>query len=164
MAAGELLEPNDIMFRNWEPKLKNRFIMNIDGINAYLIKSMNRPSIESEEVILEHMNVTRYVKGKSRWQPIDITLYDPIVPSAAQQVIEWIRLHHESVTGRDGYSDFYKKNITFNLVGPVGDVVEEWELVGAYIQTANWGDLSFEDSTPVEITLTLKYDYAVLKF
>jgi len=164
MAAGELLEPNDIMFRNWEPKLKNRFIMNIDGINAYLIKSMNRPSIESEEVILEHMNVTRYVKGKSRWQPIDITLYDPIVPSAAQQVIEWVRLSHESVTGRDGYSDFYKKNITFNLVGPVGDVVEEWELVGAYIQTANFGDLSFEDSTPVEITLTLKYDYAVLKF
>jgi hypothetical protein len=164
MAAGELLEPNQIMFQNWEPKLKNRFIMNIEGINAYLVKTMNRPSIESEEVILEHMNVTRYVKGKSRWQPIDITLYDPVVPSAAQQVIEWIRLSHESVTGRDGYSDFYKKNITFNLVGPVGDVVEEWELVGAYIQSANFGDLSFEDSTPVEITCTLKYDYAILKF
>jgi len=164
MAAGELLEPNDIMFRNWEPKLKNRFIMNIQGINAYLVKAMNRPSLESEEVILEHMNVTRYIKGKSRWQPIDITLYDPVVPSAAQQVIEWIRLGHESVTGRDGYSDFYKKNITFQLVGPVGDVVEEWELWGTYIQTANFGDLSFEDTTPVEITLTLKYDYAVLKF
>ena len=160
----ELLEPQDIMFTPFEPKLKNRFIMQIDGINAYLIKAMNRPQIDSDEVVLEHMNVTRYVKGKSRWQPIDITLYDPIVPSAAQQVIEWIRLSHESVTGRDGYSDFYKKNITFNLVGPVGDVVEEWELVGAYIQSANFGDLSFEDSTPVEITCTLKYDYAILKF
>ena len=164
MAAGELLEPNDIMFRNWEPKLKNRFIMNIDGINAYLIKTMNRPSIESEEVILEHMNVTRYVKGKSKWSTLDITLYDPIVPSAAQQVIEWIRLGHESVTGRDGYSDFYKKNVTFNLVGPVGDKVEEWELVGCYPQSAQFGDLSFEDSTPVEITVTLRYDYAILKY
>ena len=164
MAVGELLEPNDIMFRNWEPKLKNRFIMNIDGINAYLIKAINRPTLESDEVVLEHMNVTRYVKGKSRWSTLDITLYDPIVPSAAQQVIEWIRLSHESVTGRDGYSDFYKKNITFNLVGPVGDIVEEWELVGAYIATANFGDLTFDDATPVEITLTLRYDYAVLKF
>ena len=160
----ELLEPQDIMFTPFEPKLKNRFIMQIDGINAYLIKSMNRPSLESDEVVLEHMNVTRYVKGKSRWQPLEIMLYDPVVPSAAQQVIEWVRLHHESVTGRDGYSDFYKKNITFNLVGPVGDIVEEWELVGAYIQSANWGDMSFEDSTPVEISLTLRYDYAVLKF
>ena len=164
MAAGELIQPNDIMFRSWEPKLKNRYIMNIDGIDAYLIKTMNRPSIESDEVILEHMNVTRYVKGKSRWQPIDITLYDPVVPSAAQQVMEWVRLSHESVTGRDGYSDFYKKNVTFNLVGPVGDIVEEWELVGAYIQSANFGDLAFDSSDPTEITLTLKYDYAVLKF
>ena len=160
----ELLEPQDIMFTPFEPKLKNRFIMQIDGINAYLIKSMNRPSIESETVELPHMNVTRYVKGKSKWQPIEITLYDPVVPSAAQQVIEWVRLHHESVTGRDGYSDFYKKNITFNVLGPVGDVVEEWELKGAYIQSANFGDLAFDTSDPVEITLTLRYDYAVLKF
>ena len=160
----ELLEPQDIMFTPFEPKLKNRFIMQIDGINAYLIRSMNRPTLESDEVVLEHLNVTRYVKGKSRWQPLDIMLYDPIVPSAAQQVIEWIRLHHESVTGRDGYSDFYKKDITFNLLGPVGDVVEEWELKGAYIQTANFGELDFASSDPVEITLTLRYDYAVLKF
>ena len=160
----ELLEPQDIMFTPFEPKLKNRFIMQIDGINAYLIKSMNRPSLESDEVVLEHMNVTRYVKGKSRWQPLEIMLYDPVVPSAAQQVMECVRLHHESVTGRDGYSDFYKKNITFNLVGPVGDIVEEWELVGAYIATANFGELDFTASEPVDITLTLRYDYAVLKF
>ena len=160
----ELLEPQDIMFTPFEPKLKNRFIMQIDGINAYLIKSMNRPSLENDEVVLEHMNVTRYVKGKSRWQPLEIMLYDPIVPSGAQQVIEWIRLHHESVSGRDGYSDFYKKNITFNLLDPVGAVVEEWELKGAYIQSANFGDLAFDSSDPVEISLTLRYDYAILKF
>ena len=160
----ELLEPQDIMFTPFEPKLKNRFIMQLDGINAYLIKAMNRPTLESDEVILEHMNVTRYVKGKSRWQPLDITLYDPVVPSAAQQVMERVRLGHESVTGRDGYSDFYKKNVTFNLLGPVGDVVEEWELKGAYIQSAQFGDLAFDTSDPVEIVLTLRYDYAILKF
>jgi len=160
----ELLEPQDIMFTPFEPKLKNRFIMQIDGINAYVVKAMNRPTIESDEVILEHLNVTRYVKGKSRWQPLDITLYDPIVPSAAQQVMEWVRLGHESVTGRDGYADFYKKDVTFNLLGPVGDVVEEWELKGTFIQSANFGDLAFDSSDPVEITVTLKYDYAILKF
>ena len=164
MAIGELIEPNDLMFRNWEPKLKNRYIMDIEGINAYTVKAMNRPSLESEEVALPHMNVTRYVKGRTQWQPIDITLYDPIVPSAAQQVHEWILLHHESTTGRDGYSDFYKKNITFNLLDPVGAVVEEWELKGAFIQSANFGDLDFATSDPVEISLTLRYDYAILKF
>ena len=160
----EMLEPQDIMFTPFEPKLKNRFIMNIDGIPAYLIRTANRPSIESDEVILEHMNVTRYIKGKGRWQPMELTLYDPVVPSAAQAVMEWIRLSHESVTGRDGYSDFYKKNLTFNVLGPVGDKIEQWDIKGAYIQTATFGDLAFDSSDPVEIALTLRYDYAVLQF
>ena len=161
----DILSTDEIFFTPFEPKTKNRFVMYIDGINAYLIKSMNRPSLESDEVVLEHMNVTRYVKGKSRWQPLDITLYDPIVPSGAQQVIEWIRLHHESVTGRDGYSDFYKKDITFNMLGPVGDKVEEWILKGAFIQSANFNDLDFANGTDVaDITLTLRYDYAILSY
>ena len=159
-----LLEAQDIMFTPFEPKLKNRFIMNIDGIPAYLIKTANRPSIQFDEVVLEHMNVTRYVKGKGKWQPIEITLYDAVVPSAAQAVMEWVRLSHESVTGRDGYSDFYKKEVTFQLLGPVGDVVEEWILKGCFIESANFNDVDFAASDPVDITLSLKYDYAVLQF
>ena len=52
-----------------------------------------------------------------------------------QLVMEWVRLHKESVTGRDGYSDFYKKDVTFNVLGLVGDKVEEWTLKGAMIQS-----------------------------
>ena len=160
----ELLEPQDIMFTPFEPKLKNRFIMQIDGINAYLIKTMARPTIESDEVVLEHMNVTRYIKGKSRWQPLEITLYDPVVPSAAQQVMEWVRLSHESVTGRDGYSDFYKKELTIQTLGPVGDVVEEWKLKGAYCSQANFGDMDWSSDTPANISLTIEMDYAILNY
>ena len=160
----DLIDPSEIMFTPFEPKLKNRFIMYIEGIPAYLVKTMNRPSLNQETVELPHINVTRYVKGRSTWQPIEVTLYDPIVPSGAQSVIEWVRLHHESVTGRDGYSDFYKKDITFNLLGPVGDKVEEWTLKGAFIQAANWNDLDFSSNDPVDISLTLQYDYAILQF
>ena len=138
--------------------------MAIDGIPAYLIKTANRPSITFEEVELNHMNVKRYVKGKATWEPVEFTLYDPVVPSAAQAVMEWVRLGHESVTGRDGYSDFYKKEVTFNVLGPVGDVVEEWTLKGCWIQDATFGDFDFSMSEPAEITLTLRYDYAVLQF
>ena len=160
----ELLTATDIWYTPYEPKLKNRFIMEIAGIPAFTIKTAQRPQLTFDEVALEHMNVTRYVKGKGRWQPMELTLYDPVVPSAAQAVMEWVRLSHESVTGRDGYSDFYKKNLTFNVLGPVGDKIEQWDIKGAYIQTVNFGDLAFDSSDPTEITLTLKYDYAVLKF
>ena len=160
----EMIDANDIMFTPFEPKLNNRYIMQIDGIPAYLIKTAARPQITFEEVVLEHMNVKRYVKGKGEWQALSISLYDPIVPSASQAVMEWIRLSHESITGRDGYSDFYKKDITFQVLGPVGDIIEEWKLKGAFITDANFGELDFGDSTPVEIALTMRYDYAILQF
>ena len=160
----ELLDANDVMFTPYEPKLQNRFIVQIDGVPAYTIKSTNRPAIDFEEVELRHMNVKRYVKGVGEWQQLEMTLYDPIVPSAAQAVMEWVRLSHESVTGRDGYSDFYKKDITIQTLGPVGDIVEEWTLKGAFIQNATFGDLAFDSNDPVEITLTLRYDYAILQF
>ena len=64
----DLIDPQDIMFTPFEPKLKNRFIMEIDGIPAFMIKTAQRPQIQFDEVVLEHMNVTRYVKGKGRWQ------------------------------------------------------------------------------------------------
>lgn len=160
----ELVDANEIMFTPFEPKLKNRFILTIDGVPSYVIKAANRPQIQFEEVELRHMNVSRYVAGKGTWQPLEITMYDPIVPSAAQAVMEWVRLSHESVTGRDGYADFYKKDVVFNSLGPVGDKVEEWTLKGAFIQSANFGDMSFESVTPAEITLTLRYDYAILQF
>ena len=159
-----LIDPSEIMFTPFEPKVKTRFIMYIEGIPAYLIRTANRPTITFEEIELDHINVKRYVKGKGAWETLDITLYDPIVPSGAQAVMEWVRLHKESVTGRDGYSDFYKKDVTINVLGPVGDKVEEWTLKGAFIQTANFGDMNWETNEPAEITLTLRYDYAILQF
>ena len=160
----QLLDSNEIFFTPFEPKVANRFIMFIEGIPAYLVKKASRPTYTAEEIVLDHINVQRKIKGKVTWSDVTVELYDPVVPSAAQAVMEWVRLHHESVTGRDGYSDFYKKDVTFNMLGPVGDVVEEWKLKGCYIQTANFGDLDFATSDPAEITLTLKYDYAILQF
>ena len=160
----ELIDANDIMFTPFEPKLKNRFIMQIDGIPAYVIKATTRPQITFETIELDHMNVKRYVQGKGAWQPLTITLYDPIVPSSAQAVMEWVRLGHESVTGRNGYSDFYKKDVTFNMLGPTGDIVEEWQLKGTYISQANWNTLEYQSNEVADITIQLTYDYAILNF
>ena len=163
----ELLDPTEIMFTPFEPKQKNRYIMYVEGIPAYLIHKTKRPKISSEVVTLDHMNVQRYVKGKSKWDTVTLNLYDPIVPSAAQAVMEWVRLGHESVTGRDGYSDFYKKDITINVLGPVGDKVEEWTGKGAFITEADFGatELDWAGGTdPVDIAITIQCDYWILQF
>ena len=160
----EILEFDKMFYKNFEPKMGNRFIMEINGIESYIIKTASRPTYTSEPVELDHINVKRKIKGKSTWDDINITLYDPIVPSGAQQVMEWIRSSHESLTGRDGYAAFYKKDVTFYLLGPVGDKIEQWTLKGAFITSANFGELDWASNDPVSIELTLAYDYAILEF
>ena len=90
------------------------------------------------------------MKGKTTWGYNSMTLFDPITPSGAQACMEWVRLHHESVTGRDGYSDFYKKDLTINVLGPVGDIVSEWIIKGALITEANFGDYSWDDDSAAQ--------------
>ena len=159
-----ILDPNEIFFTAFEPKQKNRFIMYIDGIPSYMVKGMGAVSVTQGAVELNHINVQRFVKGKTKWDAISLTLFDPITPSGAQAVMEWVRLHHESVTGRDGYSDFYKKDLTFNVVGPVGDIVSEWIVKGALITAATFGDYSWDEEGAQEIALTIQPDYCVLNF
>ena len=160
-----VLNPNEIFFIAFEPKQANRFILYMDGIPSFMIKKVSAVTLEQGIVTLDHINVERKVKGKSKWSDVTLSLYDPITPSGAQAVMEWVRLHHESVTGRDGYSDFYKKDLTVNVLGPVGDIVSEWILKGAFITNANFGDYDWSSAdTAVELTFTVAIDYAVLNF
>lgn len=159
-----LIEQNEIFYQNFEPKVQNRFILALDGIPAFIIKKVNRPQIECGEVVLDHINLIRKMKGKCKWGDITMTLYDPIVPSGAQAVMQWVRTAHESVTGRDGYADFYKKDFDIFVLGPVGDKIENWKVKGAFIKTATFGDMDWATETQVEITLTLAVDLCVLEY
>jgi len=160
-----VLDPNEIFFTAFEPKQPNRFIMYMDGFPAYIVKGVSAVTLTQGSVALNHINVQRFVKGKTTWNPITFELFDPITPSGAQAVMEWVRLHHESVTGRDGYSDFYKKDLTFNVLGPVGDVVSEWIIKGAMITSADFGGYSWDDvDAAVNISMEVQPDYCILNF
>ena len=153
----------------WEPKKSHQFIMSIPDANgnkipAYLIKASAKPSFTNGEVVLDHINVQRYVKGKTVWNTIAITLYDAIVPSGAQAVVQWLRDHHESATGRDGYSDYYKRDIALQQLNGLGEIVEEWSLKGAFITEGNFGTLDWSTEDAVTIEVTLRYDWAQLNY
>jgi hypothetical protein len=148
----------------FEPKRKNRWVLMIEGIDAYIIKTAARPQVTTEEVEIPFINSRRYLAGKTTFSPMSVTLHDPIAPSGAQQVMEWIRLHFESVSGRSGYADFYKRDIQLKMLDPVGTVIELWDIKGAFIIDANFNEVTYEDGAPVEIALSLRYDNCVLQY
>jgi hypothetical protein len=152
-----------MLFTPFEPKVAFRHQLLIDGIAAFVCKAASMPSLDQGEIVIDYINVDFKVKGKSRWQDITVTLYDPVVPSAAQQVHDWINIHHNSTNGIDGYAfQDYKKNIQLSALDPYGNPVETWTIYGAFISAVNWGQMDWSTDEAKTIELTLKYDYAVL--
>ncbi len=160
----ETLDVTSMLPNKFEPKRKNRWVLMIEGIDAYIIKTTARPSMKTEEVELPFINSRRYLTGLTKFDTMAVTLHDPIAPSGAQQIMEWVRLQFESVSGRSGYADFYKRDIQLKLLDPVGTVIELWDIKGAWLTEATFGELTYEDGAPAEITLTLRFDNAVLQF
>jgi len=151
----------------YEPKKKNRFIFRFPtplGIQEWFVASGSRPSITIDEVEIPFLNTSTFVAGRFLWETIDVTFRDPIGPSAAQALMEWVRLHAESVTGRMGYAAGYKKDIELELLDPTGVVIEKWILQGTFLTGVNFNDLDYSSSDIADINATLRFDRAVHVF
>lgn len=162
--AAETLDVSSMLPANFEPKRKNRWVLMIEGLDAYIVKTASRPTVTTEEVEIPFINSRRYIAGKTSFGTISVTIHDPIAPSGAQQAMEWIRTCYESVSGRAGYADFYKRDIQLKLLDPIGTVVELWDIKGAFCTEVNFGEVTYEDGGPMEISLTIRFDNCALQF
>ncbi len=158
------LDVTEMLPNKFQPISKRHFVLAIEGIDSFLVKTAARPQFTTEEVAINWINSTRYIAGKTTFSTLPVTLHEAIAPSGAQQVMEWIRLCYESVSGRAGYADFYKRDIQIKMLDPVGTVVQLWDIKGAFITEANFNDLTHEGSDLTEISLTIRYDNAVLQY
>ena len=152
---------------NYEPLRKNRWLLRFPadlGIQEWWLESASRPSITQQETAIPFLNTSTYVVGRYQWETIQVTLRDPIGPSASQAIMEWIRLHSESVTGRQGYAAGYKRDVELEMLDPTGVVVQKWILKNTMCTTANFNDLNYSTYDLASITITLRFDYAILAY
>jgi len=151
----------------FEPKRQNRFILRFPsslGINEWYVTSAKRPSATIKDVEIPFLNTSTYVAGRFVWETIDVSFKDPIGPSASQALMEWFRLHAESVTGRMGYAAGYKKDIELEMLDPTGVVVEKWILQGTFLTKLNFGDLDYSKDDLATIDCTLRMDRCIQVF
>jgi len=160
----ETLSVPQMLPSKFEPLAQRRFVLAIEGIDAFLIKTAGRPKYTTEEIEIPFINSTRYIAGKTKFETMSVTLHDPIAPSGAQQVMEWIRLCFESVSGRGGYADFYKRDVQVKMLDPVGTVIQLWDIKGAFITSADFGELSYESGDLSEISLSIRFDNCTLQY
>jgi len=151
----------------YEPKKKNRFILSFPsdlGINSWYVTSTSRPKIKIGEVEIPFLNTSTYVAGRFNWESMDVTFLDPIGPSAAQALMEWVRLHAESITGRMGYAAGYKRDLTLEMLDPTGVAVEKWILQGTFLTGVDMDSLDYSDEKIVTVKATLRPDRCILVY
>lgn len=151
----------------YEPLRKNRFILRFPdelGIQEWWVSTTSRPKYTSSEVEIPFLNTSTYVVGRFTWETISVTFRDPIGPSATQALMEWVRLHSESVTGRMGYAAGYKKDLDLEMLDPTGVAVEKWILQGTFLTDVNFDSLGYSDDALATITATLRPDRCILVY
>ncbi len=70
MAEDLILPYDQMIFSQFEPKMKNRYYMEMadTGIPAYMVKAANRPEIQFQTVKIDHIITYGKLKGKGEGQ------------------------------------------------------------------------------------------------
>jgi len=147
-----------------EPKRKFRWILNIEGIDLFMLRSAARPQVTFSETLVPYLNITRKYAGRPEWATLPVTLIDYIAPSSAQKMWEKIRKIYDSATGTMGYPEFYQEDITLKMVSPVGETVEKWILKDAWFSEINFNELDMSTEDPADISFNISYNWAILEF
>jgi hypothetical protein len=127
---------------NYELIRVNRFELQFPsdlGIESWMVAMSGRPKYSNNIIEIPFINGNTYVIGRYKWDKIDIEFIQSIGPSTGEAVTEWLRLHTESLTGRQGYAKGYAKDLVLNSLDPTGVAVESWLLEKCIISDIDYG-------------------------
>ena len=157
------------------PKLKYRFrtVFENFGVSTprtELTKQVidfARPSVSFEEMPIELYNSRMYLAGKHTWETTSVNLRDDASGSISKLVGEQLQKQLDFMEQSSASSGIDYKFITRCEVLDGGNgtntpnVLETWELYGCYLTAVNYNDLSYGESAPVTISMTIRFDNAV---
>ena len=171
-----------------EPKRKHRFILRIPDLIVpngplqgqafpeYLAKSVTKPSYTVGTTDHKFLGNTYYYPGVVEWQAVNATIVNAISPDGN-------KILYDALVGSGYLKPDVQEDVFFNpaqapgtvnkqgAVETLGNVIIEelngqggligtWTLNNAFITSATFGDLSYEDDGILNIDMTFRYDWA----
>tara|TARA_Y100000310_G_scaffold334842_1_gene415513 strand:+ start:1228 stop:1788 length:561 start_codon:yes stop_codon:yes gene_type:complete len=165
--------------KDLEPKRQFRFIISLQpGISGqelrFAAKTADRPSYTIGEQEHRFFNHTFYYPGRMNWNTVGMTLVDAVTPGSTEILYQY--LSDIGIQQPRDFGEAVGTTITKeSAVNSLGDVkiyelgtsgenetrmIGEWSLINAFITEVNFGSHSYDSDEMVELTLTLRYDWA----
>jgi hypothetical protein len=157
------------------PKLKYRFraVFENFGVSSDRVEltkqvnSISRPNVNFNPFVIEAYNSKVNLVGKPSWEPVNVVLRDDAGGNVSKLVGEQIQKQFDFMEQASASSGIdYKFVLKFEMLdGGNGanqpNVLETWELYGAFVNQVNYGEMSYTENSPADITLTITYDNAI---
>lgn len=161
-----------------EPLRQHRWYINFGGatdLNSiqYALKKVDKPKAKIGSVQHKYLNHYFNFPGRLEWEDINMTFASIIQPSAAATLMQILRNSGYGVPTDDtitepsqratlGKEKFAKQIGSFEIrqIDPSGVEIEKWTINRPFFTSVQFGSLDYGAEEIVEITCTVKYDWA----
>jgi len=157
------------------PKLKYRFRTVFENLGVSTprteltkqVMTFTRPSVSFDDMTIDLYNSRVRLAGKHTWDDVTVELRDDASGAVAKLVGEQLQKQLDFMEQSSASSGIDYKFVTRCEVLDGGNganeptVLETWELYGCYLTTVNYNDLTYADSAPATVSLTIRFDNAV---
>lgn len=157
------------------PKLKYRFRVTFENFGVSTprteltkqVVDFKRPNVSFADVTLEVYNSRVRLPGKPSWEDVTVNLRDDASGNVAKLVGEQLQKQFDFSEQSSAASGIDFKFVTRCEILDGGNgasapvVLETWELYGCYVTSADYGDLAYSSSDPVQIALNIRFDNAI---
>ena len=151
-----------------EPKRKYRFVLELGGIESWVITQVQRPSFNVTETEHTFYNHKFYYPGKVEWQTVSFNMVDPIHPDATAYLMGILGACGYRVPTPDQYLSISKKRAVEVLSQPKikakdaeGHDVEVWTLINAWVKNVDMDNFEYASDEMLSMGVELRYDYAL---
>jgi len=159
-----------------DPKRNFRFIVEFGGINAtpggavaWYAKTAQKPSFAIANAEHKYLNHTFYYPAGVTWNPISITMVDPVDPDMSATFSDIITAGgYRPPTDTTSLGTMSKAKaasalgtVTVTQIDSDGKPLETWTLWNPFIEDIKYGDtLDYTNAELTEVSVTLRYDWA----
>jgi hypothetical protein len=161
-----------------EPKKSYKFFVTFgdskSGLKDYVVANVTLPNFSVGEITVPHLDATYYYPGRVTWEPVTLTTIDTVSDSAAKKLFDLLKksgytLPDERATG-SRYAVLGKSTavsaingqVTITQTNNAGEATHTWKLMNCYISGVEFGNQDYAGEDLVNVTITLRYDWAVI--
>tara|TARA_R100001015_G_C4633686_1_gene199006 strand:- start:2284 stop:2898 length:615 start_codon:yes stop_codon:yes gene_type:complete len=157
-----------------DPKRNFRFQVTFTGLSTgrvWFAKKVGKPNFTITESTHDFFNHKFYYPGRVEWQPIQLTLVDPVDPNidtAAQMSALVEAAGYEIPANSTTPLRSMSKGKAVDAIGAItiaqldadGNEIETWTLTNPFIKTLKFGDLDYSSDDLTEMEMEIRYDFA----